>query len=47
VDYRGSIILEVVPPGASPYDVLDRDRALQIVDEYVRESVRVLRQAFG
>jgi sugar phosphate isomerase/epimerase len=47
VDYGGSVVLELVPPGASPYDVLRPDVVTDIVDGYVRESVRALRQAFA
>jgi sugar phosphate isomerase/epimerase len=45
VDYRGSIVLEVVPPGASPYRSMPPDRVVDLIDGYVRESVRALRQA--
>jgi sugar phosphate isomerase/epimerase len=44
VDYRGSIVLEVVPPGASPYAVLRPALVAEMVDDYVRESVRALRK---
>jgi sugar phosphate isomerase/epimerase len=44
IGYSGSVVVEVTPPGPNPFCSIKDDRSPGILDDYIRESLRVLRQ---
>jgi sugar phosphate isomerase/epimerase len=44
IGYAGSVVVEVTPPGPNPFCSIKDDRSAGILDDYIRESLRVLRQ---
>jgi len=44
IGYAGSIVLEVTPPGPNPFCSIKDARSREVLDEYIRESLDVLRR---
>ncbi len=44
IDYGGSMVLEVMPPGPNPFQSIKDARSAEVLDGYIRESLSVLRQ---
>ncbi len=44
IEYAGSVVVEVMPPGPDPFRSIKDERSAAILDGYVQESLRRLRQ---
>lgn len=42
--YGGSVVLETTPPGPDPFSPIKDARSREVLDEYIRESLHVLRR---
>lgn len=43
IEYDGSVVLEVMPPGPNPFQSIKNEQSIEVLDNYIGESIGLLR----